>query len=214
MPTPKHPEKRTDLRATPPGAGQSAPPRSGKGPSRGQSFRMPAAPELSDTRARARAPSGSAIDLAEELLRQMTIEEKGDAAFLRLSSGAVRHQGGEPQPARRPAKEWDRARFRARPDRAQDAGDARELGQRNPALPGHGDAAQDPRDLPQRGHEWRGGAPVHGVPHLNRARGDVGPRGDRSDGRHHPAPDAGGGHAPGAGTGHGRGPRCPLGQGE
>jgi beta-glucosidase len=37
---------------------------------------MPAATELSDTRAEARASSASAIDRAEGLLRQMTIEEK------------------------------------------------------------------------------------------------------------------------------------------
>jgi beta-xylosidase len=76
MPTPKQPEKRSELRPLPPGAGQSAPPPSAKGPAPGGSFTMPSAPELSDVRTEARAPSASAIDRAEQLLRQMTIEEK------------------------------------------------------------------------------------------------------------------------------------------
>ena len=71
-----------------------------------------------------------------------------------------------------------------------------------------------PRDLPQRGDERRGGASLHAVPHVDRARGDVGPRGNAGDGRPHPASDAGGGPAPGAVTRSGRGPRCPLGEGE
>jgi hypothetical protein len=76
MPTPKQPEKRSELRPLPPGAGQSAPPPSAKGPAPGGSFTMPSAPELSDVRTEARAPSASAIDRAEQLLHQMTIEEK------------------------------------------------------------------------------------------------------------------------------------------
>jgi beta-xylosidase len=76
MPTPKQPEKRSELRSAPPSAGQSAPPPSAKGPAPGGSFTMPSATGLGDARAVARAPSAGAIDRAKELLRQMTIEEK------------------------------------------------------------------------------------------------------------------------------------------
>lgn len=65
MPTPKQPEKPHELRAAPPSAGHGAPPQSVKG-----------ATKSGDGPPVARAPSVSAIDRAEELLRQMTIEEK------------------------------------------------------------------------------------------------------------------------------------------
>ena len=100
---------------------------------------------------------------AEELLRQMTIEEKAMQLSSVFPLALFDTDGADPQPARRPAEARHRACVRARPDRAQDARDAREVGQRHPALPGHGDAAQDPRDLPQRGDERRGGAPLHGT---------------------------------------------------
>ena len=99
---------------------------------------------------------------AEELLQQMTIEEKA----MQLSSVFPVALFGADGPIHSQLdaqlKQRHRACFRARPDRAQDARADREVGQRRPALPGDGDAAQDPGDLPQRGDERRGGAALHG----------------------------------------------------
>jgi hypothetical protein len=72
MSTPKHPEKRSELRAAP----ASAPPQTVKGPARDKSSRVTLATEWGDARTQTRAPSVSAIDRAEELLRQKTIEER------------------------------------------------------------------------------------------------------------------------------------------
>jgi hypothetical protein len=139
---------------------------------------------------------------------------KGDATLLRLSPGAVRHRGDEQQPARRPPQERHRACVSARPDRTQDARGACEVSQCHSALPGDGDAAQDPGDLPQRGDVRRGGPALHGLPHPDWPCGGVGSRSGGRDGRHNPAPDAGRGPARRAGTRHGHSPRSPLGASE
>ena len=213
MPTPKQPEKRSELRP-PPSAGQSAPPPSVKGPSRSKSSRMPAATELSDTRAGARASSASAIDRADGLLRQMTIEEKA----MQLSSVF-------------PLALFDtEGTNRSQLDALlkHGIGHVSALG-----LIGH----KTPETLAKSVNaiqrylvtETRLKIPaifhneaMSGVvaPHFTAFPTSIGlaatwdPAAVEGDGRHHPAPDAGGGPAPGAGAGHGRGPRCPLGTGE
>ena len=75
MPTPKPPEKQS-VRRPPPGGLQSAPPPSSKGRAPAESVRKASATEVAGERKKARAPSASEIDRADELVRQMTIEEK------------------------------------------------------------------------------------------------------------------------------------------
>jgi hypothetical protein len=72
----------------------------------------------------------------------------------------------------------------------------------NVQLAGGSNLARDPRN--GRTFEYFSEDPYHTA---------VGPHGDRRNGRHHPAPDAGGGHAPGAGRPSWTWPAMPAGGG-
>ena len=76
MPTRKQPHKGGQIRSVPPTAHPSAPPKSTKG-GRGETFTVPsAAKPMGGKLAATSAASASAMERAEALLREMTIEEK------------------------------------------------------------------------------------------------------------------------------------------
>ncbi len=68
--------------------------------------------------------------------------------------------------------------------------DAAASGQRDPALPGRGDAARHPRDRSRGGVRRAHGARRHRVPAADRPRQHVGPVAGRTDGDHRAHRDA------------------------
>ena len=76
MPTRKQPHKGRQIRSVPPTAHPSTPPKSTKAPGRGETFTVPSAVTPSRKRTATRVASASAMERAEALLRQMTVEEK------------------------------------------------------------------------------------------------------------------------------------------
>jgi hypothetical protein len=92
------------------------------------------------------------MERADELLRQMTVEEKAMQLSAVFPLELFNTEGPDRTAASStPCSETALGMFSALGlIRAQDARGARQGDQRHPALPGHRDAAQDSRDLLQR----------------------------------------------------------------
>ena len=103
MPTPKHPEKRSELRAAPP----SAPPQSVIGPSRGKSSRMPAATVLGRLMSDLIAATFGLTLVAAAVMPAMAQEREAPDATATVQEIAVEPDAGNASAARSPADHPD-----------------------------------------------------------------------------------------------------------